>query len=139
MIATEQNEELILQKTRDLCAALLEDRRFRDSREHLESFMADQAAQSQYREVSERGRVLREKQIQGQSLAETEIDEFEKMRFDLLNNPVAQNFIELQAQMNEVQDAINKMISKTFELGRVPEEEDLKCGDSSCGSGCGCH
>jgi hypothetical protein len=28
-------------------------------------------------------------------------------------------------------------VSKTFELGRVPEESDMESG--SCGSGCGCH
>jgi hypothetical protein len=28
-------------------------------------------------------------------------------------------------------------VTKTFELGRVPSEEDLQEG--SCGHGCGCH
>jgi cell fate (sporulation/competence/biofilm development) regulator YlbF (YheA/YmcA/DUF963 family) len=139
MVSTENTQDLIFQKTRELCEALLQDSRFRDSRRQIEGFLADEAAQEQYRNVSERGRTLRDKQTQNLTLTETEIDEFEKMRFDLLNNPVAQNFIELQGQMNEVQDGINKMISKAFELGRVPGEEDLACSDQSCGSGCGCH
>lgn len=139
MVSTENSQDLIFQKTRELCEALLQDERFRDSRRQIEGFLADEAAQEQYRNVSNRGRELRDKQAQNISLSDTEIDDFEKMRFDLLNNPVAQNFIELQGQMNEVQDGINKMISKAFELGRVPNEEDLACGDESCGSGCGCH
>jgi cell fate (sporulation/competence/biofilm development) regulator YlbF (YheA/YmcA/DUF963 family) len=139
MVSSESTQDLIFEKTRELCEALLRDERFRDSRRQIESFLADKVAQEQYRDVSDRGRLLRDKQAQSIALTEAEIDEFEKMRFELLDNPVAQHFIELQAQMNEVQDSINKMISKTFELGRVPEVSELSCGDSSCGSGCGCH
>lgn len=139
MALHQTTQDLILEKTRELCHALLQDSRFSGSRLQIESFLADQVAQEQYRNVSDQGRLLRDKQTQNLPLDDAEIDAFEKMRFDLLENPVAQNFIELQAQMNEVQDGINKMISKTFELGRVPTEEDLSCGDSSCGSGCGCH
>ncbi len=138
MISTETTQDLITQKTRELCEALLLDTRFSDSRRQIEGFLADQVAQEQYRDVSDRGRLLRDKQMQNVPLNDTEVDEFEKIRFELLENPVAQNFIELQAQMNEVQDGINKMISKTFELGRVPEDADLNCGDQSCGTGCGC-
>jgi len=35
-----------------------------------------------------------------------------------------------------IQESINKYLSKTLELGRVPSTEDL--AEGSCGSGCGC-
>ncbi len=40
--------------------------------------------------------------------------------------------------MQKLQQSVSQYVSKTFELGRVPEESDLE-SSGSCGSGCGCH
>ena len=51
-----------------------------------------------------------------------------------LNNPVAKGFLDAQQQMQRVQSSVTKYVTKTFELGRVPEPDDF----NTCGHGCSC-
>ena len=85
----------------------------------------------------EKGDALQHRQQTGMPLDNAEIAEFEKNRESLLNNPVAANFLTAQQQMHKIQESVMQYVSKTFELGRVPEPEDFPA--ESCGSGCGCH
>ena len=73
----------------------------------------------------------------GQPLAPAEISEFEKSRETLLKNPVVTGFLDAQEELQAIQSSIQKRISKTLELGRLPVAADLEEG--SCGTGCGCH
>jgi hypothetical protein len=66
-----------------------------------------------------------------------EIAAFDSERDAFLNNPVAKGFIDAQEEMQDLQQEVQQFVNKTFELGRVPSEEDLQGG--SCGHGCGCH
>ncbi|MEM6822522.1 MAG: YlbF family regulator, partial [Verrucomicrobiota bacterium] len=130
-----------VEKTRELCQLILNQPAFQTSRKDIHAFLDDDNAQALYRDIAERGKQLEQKQMQGQQLDPSELEEFEKKRFAFLENPVAKNFIDAQQMMNEVQEIINKYVNKSFELGRVPLEEDLTCDEEkgSCGSGCGCH
>jgi hypothetical protein len=51
-------------------------------------------------------------------------------------NSVAHGFIRMQMEMNRVQDLINAYLDKTFELGRVPAEDDMCCNRGQGGGGC---
>ena len=73
----------------------------------------------------------------GLTLDEMEIKDFELNRESFLNNPIARDFLDAQEEMQKVQKSVSQYVSKTFELGRVPEESDMDSG--SCGHGCGCH
>jgi len=99
--------------------------------------MADAKAQEQYESLSEKGRHLQHKQQQGLELAPTEISAFDAEREAFFRNPVAKGFVDAQEAMHHIQHEVNQLVTKTFELGRVPSPEDLESG--SCGSGCGCH
>jgi hypothetical protein len=66
-----------------------------------------------------------------------EIADFEKHRDELLKNPAARGFLDAQEELHQLQHSIQKQVSKTIELGRLPAEADFKEG--SCGHGCGCH
>ena len=46
-------------------------------------------------------------------------------------------FLDAQQELHEIQESIQRHVSKTLELGRLPEPADLEEG--SCGHGCGCH
>jgi hypothetical protein len=70
-------------------------------------------------------------------LENTEISEFEKHRDSLLQNPVTRGFMDAREELHEIQHSIQKYVSKTLELGRIPSETDFDEG--SCGEGCGCH
>jgi cell fate (sporulation/competence/biofilm development) regulator YlbF (YheA/YmcA/DUF963 family) len=106
-------------------------------RNRIDTFLSDDGARGQYETVAGKGQALHEKQHRGQPLESTEISDFEKHRDALLQNPVARGFLDARAELHEIQHSIQKYISKTLELGRVPTAEDLE--DHSCGDGCGCH
>ncbi len=132
-----QAEDVILQKTRELCEAIVRQPEFQTIRRQVDSFMADPKAQQAYESLSEKGRHLQHKQSQGVQLSESEIEAFDTERESFFSNPVAKGFVDAQEAMHHIQGEVNQYVSKTFELGRVPTAEDLEGG--SCGSGCGCH
>ncbi len=129
---------IITEKTRELCEAIAAQPGFRASFQRIESFMADSLSRGQYENVVTKGQQLQEKQQSAQPLDPTEIAAFEKDREALLANPVAKNFIEAQEEIHELQHSIQKQINKTLQLGRTPTADDLK-EEGSCGHGCGCH
>jgi cell fate (sporulation/competence/biofilm development) regulator YlbF (YheA/YmcA/DUF963 family) len=137
MQTTSQVDETLRQKTLELCEAIVQQPQFQTIRQRVDSFMADPKAQQQYQSLTEKGRSLHERQHQGLPLDGRDIAAFESERDKLLGNPVAKAFIDAQEEMHEMQEGVHKFIHKTFELGRLPSEEDLQEG--SCGSGCGCH
>lgn len=106
-------------------------------RRRIDSFMADDAARGQYEAVMAKGQVLHDKQHQSLPISGDEISDFESHRDALLKNPVAKGFLDAREELHEVQHSIQKFISKTLELGRMPANEDME--ESSCGDGCGCH
>ncbi len=130
-------ESPIIQKTKELCKAILDQPDFQTLRGQIDTFMANDEARSQYQFLNERGEYLQHKQEQGSQLDPTEVAEFEKHREAFLNNPVARGFLDAQHGIHEVQQSVQQYVSKTLELGRLPETEDFESG--SCGHGCGCH
>jgi cell fate (sporulation/competence/biofilm development) regulator YlbF (YheA/YmcA/DUF963 family) len=132
-----QIDDAVRQKTMELCEAIVQQPQFQSIRQRVDSFMADSKSQEQYQSLTEKGRSLHEKQHQGQPLDGQEIAAFESERDALLSNPIAKAFIDAQDEMHEMQEGVHKVVQKTFELGRVPSDEDLQ--DGSCGHGCGCH
>jgi cell fate (sporulation/competence/biofilm development) regulator YlbF (YheA/YmcA/DUF963 family) len=130
-------EDVVRQKTLELCETIVQQPQFQSIRQRVDTFMADSAAQKQYQSLSEKGRSLHERQHQGLPLDGKEIAAFDSERDAFLSNPVGKGFIDAQEEMHELQQGVQQVVSKTFELGRVPSEEDLQEG--SCGHGCGCH
>lgn len=135
---TTATEPQLTAKTKELCQAIVELPGFGTIKERVDAFLADELVKYQFQMVSERGNLLQMKQNSARPIEAEEINEFNKMRDDLLANPIAKNFIEAQNEMARIQEAVNKYLTKTFELGRLPSEEDLSDG-SCCDSGCGCH
>ncbi|MEA3210746.1 MAG: hypothetical protein QOE70_3803 [Chthoniobacter sp.] len=130
-------ESQIIQRTLDLCQAIAEQPDFQALKERLDAFMSDEYLKFQYQQVNDLGQLLQMKQSDGLELKPEELAHFETMREELLKNPTAQGFIDAQQQMQQLHQAVGKLIDKTFELGRRPKDEDLQ--DGSCCGGCGCH
>jgi cell fate (sporulation/competence/biofilm development) regulator YlbF (YheA/YmcA/DUF963 family) len=133
---TNTEDSIIVQKTKELCQAILDQPDFQTIRRQVDAFMADEHVKSQYQELSERGALLQHKQQTGAPLDMTEISDFEQRRETFLNNPVAQGFLDAQQAMHNVRESVSQFVAKTFELGRLPQKEDFD--DGSCGHGCGC-
>lgn len=126
----------VLEKTRELCAALAAEPGIISIRQRINAFIQDDRSREQYETLMATGQRLQEKQQRAQPLSAEEIEEFERQRDALLANPIARGFLEAQDELHSLQDSIHQHITKTLELGRVPEPEDFE--DGSCGPGCGC-
>jgi cell fate (sporulation/competence/biofilm development) regulator YlbF (YheA/YmcA/DUF963 family) len=129
-------ETPILQKTRELCQTILEQPTMRSIRERIDAFMGDEQTRAHYDGLMTKGQALQQKQQMSLPLTGEEISDFEQHRDSLMQNPVARGFLDAQEELHEVQQSIQKYVSKTLELGRMPTEEELTGG--GCGSGCGC-
>jgi cell fate (sporulation/competence/biofilm development) regulator YlbF (YheA/YmcA/DUF963 family) len=136
-MSTQVADTVITQKTRELCQTIVDQPEFENIRKRIDTFMADEGAKLQYQTVMEKGEMLQHKQQMALPMTAEEISDFEKSRDALVNNPVARDFLDAQQAMQKVQESVGQYVSKTFELGRAPTEEDFSSG--SCGSGCGCH
>jgi cell fate (sporulation/competence/biofilm development) regulator YlbF (YheA/YmcA/DUF963 family) len=131
-------DTMIVRKTKELCQVLLDEPEIHSIRQRIDAFMDDNGARTQYENLVAKGQALQDKQNNSMPLSGEEIADFENQRDSLLGNPVARGFIDAQEELQQVQRSIQKYVSKTLELGRMPTEEDL-CGGGSCGSGgCGC-
>jgi len=135
-MTTNTEDTLVLQKTRELCETIVSQPEFQELRGRVDAFMANEEAKNTYQTVVEKGEALQQKQQMGLPLSNDEITDFEKHRETLVNNPVAKAFLDAQNQMHKMQESVGQYVAKTFELGRIPTQDDF---DSSCGSGCGCH
>lgn len=131
-------ETTVTLKTKELCQAILDEPALRTARASIDSFMADDLTKTQYENLMSKGQALQQKQHGGQQLTDSEIKAFEKERDVLMANPVAVAFMKAQEELHHINESVNKHVTKTLELGRVPTEEDMAEG-GSCGSGCGCH
>ncbi len=126
----------LVEKTRHLCQAIVEQPEFITIRQQIDAFMADSQAQAQYQELSELGESLRHKQQKGMPTEGSELEQFELKRQAFLDNPVATGFLQAQEHLHSMRDTVNRYMNRTFELGRLPNPEDFdSCG---CDSGCGC-
>jgi len=121
-------ETNILEKTRELCQAILDEPHYKELRGNIEKFMADAAAKSNYQQLSEKGDALHGKQQQGLPLTGEEISEYEGLREQFLGNPVSRGFLDAQQAMHQVHESVSQYVAKTFELGRIPAEEDFESG-----------
>jgi cell fate (sporulation/competence/biofilm development) regulator YlbF (YheA/YmcA/DUF963 family) len=136
-MALTAEDSIIVQKTKELCQSILEHPDFQNVRRNIDAFMADDRAKQEYQSLVERSEELNHKQHQGVKLSDQEINDFQSQRERVVNNPLAANFIRAQQEMHGIQESVNKYLSKTLELGRVPTDDEMDSG--SCGEGCGCH
>ena len=134
---TTLEESPVLQKTRELCQAILEQPSMVSIRQRVDAFMGDEKTRAQYDGLMSKGQALQQKQQMSMPLTGEEITEFEQQREALLNNTVARDYIDAQEELHNLQETVQQYVSKTLELGRLPTEDDLN--DGSCGHGCGCH
>jgi len=135
-MTTQTDGDTITKKTRELCQAIVDHPEMNSIRQRIDTFMADGRARGQYETVSNKGQVLHEKRHRGLPLLNEEIADFEKHRDALLQNPVARGFLDAREELHAIQHSIQKYVSRTLELGRIPTAEDL--AEHACGDGCGC-
>lgn len=132
-----EDSSAVMEKTRELCAAIAGDAEFEGLQKEVAAFFADDTARDGFRKVQEWGDELNQKQQAGLQLTETEIKDFETAREALFQNPVATNFLNAQQALQTLQGSIGKYVGMTLELGRVPTAEDFAAQDEGCCGGGG--
>jgi cell fate (sporulation/competence/biofilm development) regulator YlbF (YheA/YmcA/DUF963 family) len=140
-----EDNSAVMGKTRDLCETIANDSYYREVFQKVEKFLGDDEARLSYQSVHESGQALNQKQQSGLQLSDSEIAEFEGARTQLLNNPIASDFMQAQETLDALQSSVSRMVGMTLELGRVPTPEDIAqasgggcCGGGGGGGGCGC-
>lgn len=128
-------ESHIIQRTLDLCQTVAEQPDFQALKASIDAFLADEPLKFQYQQINDLGQLLQMKQSDGLELKPEEIAQFETLRAEFLGNPMAQSFLAAQQEMQQLHQAVTRLLDKTFELGRRPGHEDLHDG-SCCGGGC---
>jgi cell fate (sporulation/competence/biofilm development) regulator YlbF (YheA/YmcA/DUF963 family) len=136
-MTTQTEGSAVIQKTRELCQAILDQPEVVSIRQRIDAFTADEKIRGQYEALMMKGQALQQKQQSGMPLDGGEVDDFEKLRESFLSNSVARGFLDAQEDMQKLQQSVSQYVSKTLELGHVPEESEMDSG--SCGHGCGCH
>ena len=131
-------ETPVITKTKELCTALLEQDSYKRMKAQLDAFVNDAEAQKMYQDLSTKQSMLVQKQQETGDLTEEEIQDFEDQREKLLVHPVAGGFVEAQQGFEDLRDTITRYVTKTFELGRVPTEDEVTPKQGGCcGGGCG--
>jgi cell fate (sporulation/competence/biofilm development) regulator YlbF (YheA/YmcA/DUF963 family) len=130
-------ETPVLQKTKELCQAILDQPNMQSIRQRIDAFMGDEKIREQYDTLVNKGQALQQKQQMSQPLTGEEIADFEQHRDRVMSNPVARGFLDAQDELHQVQQSVHQYVNKTLELGRLPTEEDMNDG-GGCGHGCGC-
>ena len=128
-------ESHIIQRALDLCQTVSEQPDFQTLKSSIDAFLADEPLKFQYQQINDLGELLQMKQSDGLELKPEEIAQFEALRAEFLGNPTAQSFLAAQQEMQQLHQAVARLLDKTFELGRRPTRDDLHDG-SCCGGGC---
>jgi cell fate (sporulation/competence/biofilm development) regulator YlbF (YheA/YmcA/DUF963 family) len=136
IMLTQSEQNLVLEKTRELCSTILAQPNMGTIRKSIDTFMADEKSKGDYEALMAKGQELHEKQHRSLPLSGEEVGAFEKQREAVLNNPVARGFLDAQQALHQIQETVSQQVTKTLELGRLPKDEDFESG--SCGHGCGC-
>ena len=125
-------------KIQDLCAAIAADSSVVAARENAEAFLADENAVDLYREVMNLGRSLESRHRQGESIPDSDIQEFEDLQAKADTHEGIRAFNEAQGVLQEIASKVNTFVTKTLEKGRVPTSDEVTA-TKGCGEGCGCH
>ncbi len=137
-MATISEESPVLEKTRELCASILDEPEFASHLENVTAFIEDTEARTQFIQLSQKRDELQHKQQNGSAPDMEEVREFQTLQASLMENGVIKNFLEAQEELNNLHATISEFIAKTLELRRVPEKDDFE-SEGGCGEGCGCH
>lgn len=126
----------VIAKIRELCETILDQPAYCEMKQNITDFFQHDEARSMYEALCDKQEYLHHKHENGLTITEEEDAEFEQMEKTFLAMPVAEAFIKAQQQMHKTEKTVSQYVRKTFELGRVPEENDFSSG--GCGPSCGC-
>ncbi|HEX7057168.1 MAG TPA: YlbF family regulator [Bacilli bacterium] len=134
---TEKSE--IVKKTEELCETILAQPVYKDLKQKVETFIANDEATSQYNSFLDLHRRMQQKEREGADFSEEEIAEYNEREYKLYTNDTIREFLYAERELEKIHNMISAYVIKTIELDRLPDEDELElqrgCG---CGGSCGC-
>lgn len=127
----------------ELASAFAQSQKVVSAKARIGLFYQNPAATDLFRKVSEYGETLRNKHMEGMPPSESEIAEFDKLRQDVVNNPLCKGFLEARQELDEMLSVVNQYMVMAIEKGTAPTDEEVaeamtqQMSSCSCGGHCG--
>ena len=97
---------------KDLCRALLEDERLKGVFSSIDAFMENDASKELFSQMQAKGEELQTKQQAGIELTAGEVEEYNKLREQMLEDPAAKAFVEAQESIQSVHQTIGSWVDE---------------------------
>ncbi len=127
----------------ELAGAFAQSQKVVSAKARIGLFYQNPAATELFRKVSDYGENLRNKHMEGMPPSESEIAEFDKLRQDVVNNPLCKGFLEARQELDEMLAVVNQYMVMAIEKGVAPTDEEVadamtqQISSCSCGGHCG--
>lgn len=142
MANTSLSPELV-KLSMELASAFAQSQKVVSAKARIGLFYQNPAATELFRKVSDYGEMLRNKHMEGMPPTESEIAEFDKLRQDVVNNPLCKGFLEARQELDEMLAVVNQYMVMAIEKGTAPTDEEVaeamtqQMSSCSCGGHCG--
>ncbi len=141
MANTSLTPELV-KLTSELAAAFAQSQKVISAKARIGLFYQNAEATDLFRKVNEYGEELHNKHMAGMPPSEEEIAKFDKLRQDVVSNPVCAAFLESRQLLDDLLGAVNQYLCLAIDSGKAPTDEEVaeslaqQMSACSCGGGC---
>ena len=137
MATTSLTPELVT-LTRALADAFAQSQKVISARARVGLFYQNAEATDLFRKVNEYGEELREKHLAGMPPSEDEIAKFDKLRQDVIDNPLCKGFLEARQELDTLLSTVNQYLCLAIDKGCAPTDEEVAASMSEQMSACSC-
>ncbi|MEO2207343.1 YlbF family regulator [Paenibacillus pabuli] len=130
------DKQAIMLKMEELCSVLLQDEGYREMREMIDQFAADEQATAQYEQFMEKHQALEEKERQHIELLTSEMQVYEQEERALYDHPLIRRFMYAQREFSQMHQQISQYFTKSVELNRLPKAGEVYKEACGCGGNC---
>ncbi len=142
MANTSLTPELV-KLTTELAAAFAQSQKVISAKARIGLFYQNAEATDLFRKVNEYGEELRNKHMAGMPPSEEEIAKFDKLRQDVVANPLCAGFLESRQLLDDLLGTVNQYLCLAIDSGKAPTDEEvaeaMNQQMSACSCGGGCH
>ncbi len=137
MANTVLTEDLV-GRTIALAGALAQSQKVIAAKARIGLFYQNSAATDLFRKVSEYGEKLQEKRAAGMQLSEQEINQFDELRKNVVENPLCKDFLDAREQLDTILATIHQYLIMAIEKGTAPTDEEVAANMQQQYSACSC-
>ncbi|MHA0857061.1 YlbF family regulator [Paenibacillus sp. CMAA1364] len=126
----------IVEKMEELCSSLLQQDAYQELRKMIDCFAENDQAIEKYEHYLALHQIIDQKKMQGIEITEVEVQAFEEEEGEMYKDDVIRQFLFAQREFSQLHSLVSQYFTKTVELNRLPEHNELKKGGCGCGGNC---